>query len=97
MALVSRGRLLLSTNYDMAYWHELYTGFPRFFPRMSNTLEEASSWSFCPKPFDHTKKIKASRAIYAVKKKIQRGTILMRFEFRLCIVNPHSKANQLDL
>ncbi|XP_015749168.1 PREDICTED: uncharacterized protein LOC107328948 [Acropora digitifera] len=40
---------------------------------MSNTLEEASSWSFCPKPFEHTKKIKASRAIYAVKKKIQEG------------------------
>ena len=71
----------------MAYWHELYTGFPRCFPRMSNTLEEASFWSFCPKPFEHTKKIKASRAIYAVKKKIQEGTILMCFEFRLCIVN----------
>ena len=64
---------------------------------MSNTLEEASSWSFCLEPFEHMKKIKVSRAVYAVKKKIQEGTILMCFEFRLCIVNAQSKANQLNL
>ncbi|XP_044172448.1 uncharacterized protein LOC114955817 [Acropora millepora] len=40
---------------------------------MSNTLEEASSWSFCPGPFNHKKNITAFRAIYAVKKKIQEG------------------------
>ena len=85
LALKKRPKVIRKWSIDyMAYWHEVYTGFPRFFLRMSNTLEEASSWSFFPKPFDYTKKIKASRAIYAVKKKIQRGTILMRFEFRLC-------------
>ena len=62
---------------------------------MSNISEEASPWSLSRKSFEHTEKITASRAAYAVKKETQTGTLLMGFEFRLCIVNAHSKANHI--
>ena len=74
-------------------------GFPRFSLTMSNISEEASLWSFSRKSFEHTEKITASRAVYAVKKETRTGTILilMSFEFRLCVVNTHSKTYQLNL
>ena len=97
-SLLSRSRERTLGTRLCPYTHaSLFYSFPRCSPRMSDTFGEASSWSFCPAPFNHKGSITAFRAIYAVKKKIQEGTILMCFEFRLYIVNPHSKANQLNL